>query len=270
MTEKNQLDQSPEGSKKQDGTKDGILDTILEKPSDKEDIVDLTEVAADASGPDDDIIDLFEKAGPEFEMEDELDIDLEDDLIDLTDVAMEKTEADDDIIDLLDDAETNIDIGEDIIDLAEITDDFKDRNTTTDARIVEQNSLLDNDFVDSMGMDLGTVSEKINRPVDADLENETSIEDISISLDPEDTSLPPNFLDTNTGREDVFKTQTKEKAPLDLSGIPAGQLEEILKRIVDELFSEKIEQMLATFIEKAVAREIERLKDLLLESPPDT
>jgi hypothetical protein len=256
MTEKNQLDQSPEGIKKQDGPKVGILETILEKSSDEEEIVDLTEVAAEALDPDGDIIDLLEEAGPEPKMEDKADIDLEDDdfavffeeteggaktdskfdmedgLIDLTDVAIEKTETDDNVIDLLDDTETNIDIGEDIIDLAEITDDFKDQHTTTDARIVQQPRIHDNDFVDAMGMDLTTFSKEIPKPVDADLKN--------------------------------------EKAPLDLSGIPAGQLEEILKRIVDEMFSEKIEQMLATFIEKAVAREIERLKDLLLENPPDT
>ncbi|RKY52831.1 MAG: hypothetical protein DRP93_07510 [Candidatus Neomarinimicrobiota bacterium] len=76
------------------------------------------------------------------------------------------------------------------------------------------------------------------------------------------------MTDTDAAQDDISKTQAGEATPPDLSGIPAGQLEEILKRIVDEMFSEKIEQMLATFIEKAVAREIERLKEILLEDSP--
>ncbi|OQY07785.1 MAG: hypothetical protein B6I22_02310 [Desulfobacteraceae bacterium 4572_123] len=190
---------------------------------------------------------------------------MEDGVIDLTDVAVEETEIENDITDRFDDSETDIDIGEDIIDFTEITDDFDGRDTKSDTRLVQQPDSLDTDFVDSLGMDLTSDSEEKTESFDTDLKNEETIEEFGIALDREDTSSPSVIGDTEPALDDIFKTQPGEATPPNLSGIPAEQLEEILKRIVDEMFSEKIEQMLTTFIEKAVAREIERLKEILLE-----
>ncbi len=298
MTEKNQLDQSSGGSNKPGDSETDPPGTIPGKSSDQEEIIDLTELAAEESGSDEGIIDLIEELEPDARMEDDIiDLDkivaeepepeddfaglfeeegleadsragMENGVIDLIDVAVDKTETDDDIIDLLDAVETDLDIGEDIIDFAEIADDFNDRDTTSDDRVVQQSGNFDNDFVDSLGMELTSVSEEDPSSLDTDLTNGETMEGAGIAMDLEGTSLPLESLDRDTAQKDIPQTQTSELTPQDFPRIPTDQLEEILKRIVDEMFSEKIEQMLATFIEKAVAREIERLKEILLENSP--
>ncbi|MBW2591615.1 MAG: hypothetical protein JRE58_01195 [Deltaproteobacteria bacterium] len=325
MTEKNQFNQSSEGSNKSDGTKTGAPETISEKPLGREEFIDMTEFVAEESEPDEEIIDLLEETRPDSGVEDDIidldeiaaeesepdegiidlleetrpdsgvkddiiDLDeiaagkpepeddfagffegkgagadselgIEDGIIDLTDTMVDETEEDDDIIDLLDETLTGPDIGE-------VTGDFNGRDMVPDARVAQKSSSSDSDFVDSLGLDLSSVSEGNTAPPDTDLRNGEAIEELG--LDPEDTSLQSGISDTDAAQDDIYKTQTEKETPSDLSGIPTDQLEKILKRIVDEMFSEKIEQMLATFIEKAVAREIERLKEILIEKPSDT
>ncbi len=238
---------------------EGIIDLLEETIPDsgvEDDIIDLDEIAAGKPEPEDDFAGFFEEkeAGADSELG------MEDGIIDLTDAMVDETEKDDEIIDLLDETITGSDIGE-------VTDDFNERNMVPDA---QKSSSPDSDFVDALGIDLSSASEGNTAPPDTDLRNGEAIEELGIAMDPEDTSLQSGILDTGAAQDNIYKTQTEKVTPPDLSGIPADQLEEILKRIVDEMFSEKIEQMLATFIEKAVAREIERLKEILIEKSSDT
>jgi hypothetical protein len=56
------------------------------------------------------------------------------------------------------------------------------------------------------------------------------------------------------------------------TGVPsvsAEQLEAAIERVMDRMLGEKIDRLLATAIENAVTREIQRLKRLLSEVLPD-
>ncbi|OQY07784.1 MAG: hypothetical protein B6I22_02305 [Desulfobacteraceae bacterium 4572_123] len=55
MTEKNQLDQPSKGNQKPDDMNIDVPETPLDEPSDKEEIIDLTEFAAEESESDEEI-----------------------------------------------------------------------------------------------------------------------------------------------------------------------------------------------------------------------
>lgn len=88
------------------------------------------------------------------------------------------------------------------------------------------------DFVNSMGMDLET--------------------DSAISQVPEEP-------ETLTG------TAADEAAPITLDAISSDQIEAAIERVIMKILPEKIDGILSTAIEKALAREIEKIKALLLE-----
>jgi len=46
--------------------------------------------------------------------------------------------------------------------------------------------------------------------------------------------------------------------------VPAGQLDAAIERVINEKFSGKIENIIYEVIEKAVAKEIDRLKGVLM------
>jgi hypothetical protein len=52
----------------------------------------------------------------------------------------------------------------------------------------------------------------------------------------------------------------------ELPTVPTGQIEAAIERIISEKFSGKIENIIYEVIEKAVAKEIDRLKGALLGS----
>ena len=51
--------------------------------------------------------------------------------------------------------------------------------------------------------------------------------------------------------------------------ITEEQLEEAVERVVKEMFSDKIEPLLIKVVEREVGKEIERLKNLLLDGAMD-
>ena len=62
--------------------------------------------------------------------------------------------------------------------------------------------------------------------------------------------------------------------PLTVGGIAAldashDQIEKAIERIIEQNFSGKIESMITDIIEKAVSKEIKRLKSILLEADSD-
>jgi hypothetical protein len=88
----------------------------------------------------------------------------------------------------------------------------------------------EDDFVDSLGMEIGT-------------------EDEEDEAEPEETTAEPT--DTVTTAEGI-----------DISG---EQLDAALERVIKNMFYDKIDSILAEVIEKTVSKEIERLKKILTE-----
>jgi hypothetical protein len=79
---------------------------------------------------------------------------------------------------------------------------------------------------------------------------EDFVDDIGLEIDAEEP--PP-------------EAPIEEAAGEPISGVPAGQVEAAVERVIERLFAEKIEAMITDAIEKAVSKEIEALKAALLE-----
>jgi hypothetical protein len=92
-------------------------------------------------------------------------------------------------------------------------------------------------------------------PSDAGLFEESVSETDDIGSEAEDEYKP--LTDINTPEESTQEVSTANLAP--------EQIEESIERIIQQNFSEKIESMVAEVIEKAVSKEIDRLKNILLE-----
>ena len=92
-------------------------------------------------------------------------------------------------------------------------------------------------------------------PSDAGLFEESVSETDDLGSEAEDEYKP--LTDINTPEESTQEVSTANLAP--------EQIEESIERIIQQNFSEKIESMVAEVIEKAVSKEIDRLKNILLE-----
>ena len=57
---------------------------------------------------------------------------------------------------------------------------------------------------------------------------------------------------------------------VDLGIISSRQIEEAVERLIQNNYSDKIESIIVNVIEKAVSKEIEKLKDALLKDISDT
>ena len=102
---------------------------------------------------------------------------------------------------------------------------------------------LDCDFVDSIGMDLGT---------EFDMENGLS----AVQIEAVD-------------KPDAAYSGEPEAGTPAVSGIDEERLRTAVERAVEKILSQKLEPILIGAIEKGVAREIEKLKRLLMEDISD-
>jgi hypothetical protein len=105
---------------------------------------------------------------------------------------------------------------------------------------------------------------------------ETESEDEIIAEPPSD----PVFVeeaqtdtDSTTGNENIWLTDddtSEEPTPeAGIANLAEDQIEASIQRIIQQNFSEKIESMIVAVIEKAVSKEIDRLKNSLLEDKSD-
>jgi hypothetical protein len=198
-------------------------------------------------------------------------------------------------------ADENVDIEDEIIQFdgfnGEVDDDELEDfiNESLDKEIIIDDDLED-DLTNSLGIEAGS---------EMDLLGETSEEeDLDFNIDSKEISKKIDQLDTlffdetpsradfadetlpdaelfeeiasDTGdREPEIENADNPPADIDISegltqdtgaaNLAPEQIEESIERFIQQNFSEKIESMVVKVIEKAVSKEIDRLKNILLE-----
>jgi hypothetical protein len=185
---------------------------------------------------------------------------MEADMTDSNDINQLNDEAspkdDDDIIDL-----TDIVSGTEDIDDIEFSD-YKDEATSASEE--EKIPELDDDILGDPDKDIEIDHYLDDEIVDsADLDSESDVsKDLSLEPEEESYELGQLIADVveNTQQEAATPSDTPE--PITLS---TEQVDEALERVIKKMYADKIDSMLTEVIEKTVTKEIERLKDLLME-----
>jgi hypothetical protein len=118
----------------------------------------------------------------------------------------------------------------------------------------------------NFNVDTSEISEKIDR-LDTiffdDTQSETEYNDEAAS-ESEDSDSETQNEDIRITEMDSLEQPTSGVAPPDL-GIDPDQIEQSIERFIEQNYSEKIESMITAIIEKAVAKEINRLKNVLMK-----
>ena len=86
--------------------------------------------------------------------------------------------------------------------------------------------------------------------------------------EPEVASLPVDHPEENDTRKTATDGAHRDGDPDESPAIPAGQIDAAIERVITEKFAGKIEDIIYDVIEKAVAKEIDRLKGVLLGNSP--
>ncbi len=166
----------------------------------------------------------------------------EEEIIELTDV-LEQPPLTDEAIEAEDEKEI-VELSDETIDdtdeeeiISAFDDDSLETSLVPDEEPNEKQS-IEADFIGSLGMEL---------------EPETDIS--------EETSEKEEQLES----ED---TQEKDLVPETVS-LSSEQIDEALERVINRMYSEKIKSMLAEMIEKAVTKEIEKIKRILVDDAAD-
>ena len=120
--------------------------------------------------------------------------------------------------------------------------------------ISDETLKIDMDFDDTLEKELSDV-----RNIEGDIASS-----LGIDLEPDDIAGDLSDIDSKqkaeTGRKDE-----NEPDRLEQISIPKKQIEESIERVIKEMLSEKLENILVEVIEKAVTKEIEWFKSVLLE-----
>lgn len=115
-------------------------------------------------------------------------------------------------------------------------------------------------------MDTSEISKKIDQ-LDSIFFDDTQSEieyDDGTASDNEDSDAETENKDIHITEADLPAQPPSDVAPSDL-GISPDQIEHSIEQFIKQNYSEKIESMITEIIEKAVAKEISRLKNALLE-----
>jgi hypothetical protein len=222
------------GKRGVDMTINGKPDKNTERtePAEDEEIIELKEEIDD-----DEILDLLD-AVEELPIEGEQ-------ILELADEIIEPSQNDEEIIDLMDTVED-----EEIIELiAESGDTPKEIEEIGESVFTTGDPSPESDDIPGLESDLyeGTID------FDAEFDQE-------VSMDP---SLKDDFADSLG-----IELETGEDIPegsLEAGRVSDEQIEAALERVIKKMFYEKIDGILVEVIEKTVKREIERLKNILLE-----
>ncbi|MCJ7615669.1 MAG: hypothetical protein MUO43_03935 [Desulfobacterales bacterium] len=166
---------------------------------------------------------------------------------------------------------------EDIIDLTDIvsgTEDIDDiefsdyKDEATSASEEEKIPELDDDILGDPDKDIEIDHYLDDEIVDsADLDSESDVsKDLSLEPEEESYELGQLIADVveNTQQEAAYEKKTPSDTPEPITLSPE-QVDEALERVIKKMYSDKIDSMLTEVIEKTVTKEIERLKDLLME-----
>ncbi len=202
------------------------------EPAEDEEIIELKEEIDD-----DEILDLLD-AVEELPIEGEQ-------ILELADEIIEPSQNDEEIIDLMDTVED-----EEIIELiAESGDTPKEIEEIGESVFTTGDPSPESDDIPGLESDLyeGTID------FDAEFDQE-------VSMDP---SLKDDFADSLG-----IELETGDDIPegsLEAGRVSDEQIAAALERVIKKMFYEKIDGILVEVIEKTVKREIERLKNILLE-----
>jgi len=230
------------GKRGVDMTINGKPDKNTERtePAEDEEIIELKEKIDD-----DEILDLLD-AVEELPIEDE-------EVLELADEIIEPSQNDEEIIDLMDTVEEisiEPDEDEEIIELiAESGDTPKEIEEIGESVFTTGDLSPESDDIPGLESDLfeGTI----------DFDEES---DQEVSMDP---SVKDDFADSLG-----IELETGEDIPegsLEAGRVSDEQIAAALERVIKKMFYEKIDGILVEVIEKTVKREIERLKNILLE-----
>ena len=227
------------------------------EPEKDEKIIELEDEIGGKPEDDDEILDLLD-AVEEIPVEDQKDIPLaetettidDEDFLELTDEVVEPSQDDEEIIDLMDAVEeiaVEPDEDDTIIELVaepgDTTEGIEPPVFTTDATSPKSDDLPD--------LEKDLFEETID--FDEELDQE-------VALDP---PLKEDFADS-LGVELEGEKDIPEDS-LTSDRVSDQQIEAALERVIKKMFYEKIDGILVEVIEKTVKKEIERLKNILLE-----
>ncbi len=215
--------------------------------SEDEEIIELKDQIEGGPEDDDEILDLLDSV-EELTMENQKDIVLTEtekplegeEILELTDEIIEPSQNDEEIIDLMDTVEEiSIEPGDTPKEIAEIGESI----FTTDAPSPESDDIPDLE------------SDLFEATIDLDEEFDQEV--------PMNPSLKDDFTDSLG-----IELETGDDIPedsLEVGRVSDEQIEAALERVIKKMFYEKIDGILVEVIEKTVKREIERLKNILLE-----
>jgi hypothetical protein len=111
----------------------------------------------------------------------------------------------------------------------------------------------------NFNFDPGAIAQQVDR-LDAFL-SEDPIDEPEAASPPEDYAAEENATPENLAAEPHSE---------ELAAFSSAQIDKAIERVINEKFSDRIENIIYDVIEKTVAKEIERLKGVLLgNSPPD-
>jgi hypothetical protein len=271
------------------------------KTDDHDDIVEITEFDDILSEDTTEMVTLSEISDTLDVEEDDEDEFLE--LFDVEeDEEAEPEEMEEDVIQFnepgkdIEDLELKDFIDDSLDDEIQFNEDFQeDLNSTLGVDVGEELDMaepasMEEDF--DFSMDSSEISKKIDQldtiffddtQAEAELDEEAEVEEQAAELDEEAVEVPETVfediedeivtedIEDEIATEDIGVSGDESvDVPLTVGGIAAmnasqDQIEETLEHIIERKFSGKIEMLITQIIEKAVSKEIQRLKKILLE-----
>lgn len=172
-----------------------------------------------------------------------------DGILELTGIEDEFLEEDEEILDLTGLEDQSLEQDEEIIDLSDIENKPAEKS----------NSVPDIDLLDKTFLDLEESEDIFSKTdiSDEDGGKGSLIETAAEYATSQHAPLQTNFQEGPASSADKSFSLSEE------------QLEEALERVIKKMFAEKIDSILVEVIEKSVAKEIERLKDILTDDAKD-
>ena len=253
----------------------------------------------DELAEDDEIIAMPSSVSPTFDEENE-DLDM------LSDLEFEH-EKNIDTIPTTDLDKDEIDTDDDIIEIIEFDRHYEEDDEVIDqAGLSNRSAQEDGDFLDLFGVDeegppgdeeIRELSESEEKAVEDEMrhffddafEDKSEIKDNAARLVKDfserdtklDLSMTAAALSSGVGKKDTasppndqsktnehLRTYPQASNSGDTMSVSSGQIDQAIERIINEKFAGRIENIIYEIIEKAVKREIDRLKESLLEDRP--
>ena len=174
----------------------------------------------------------------------------QEEIIDLTE-AIKPVDEEDTIIDLDDVLKADDDDNEEIIDLLDSMTPVEDETESGDSDDI----LNLTDMVEPVGSD-DEILPDLDEPFPAEADSE-------LTAPVQDDADVADSIGLEIGDDDGLD------APVDQIPVSGDQMEAALERVIEKMFGEKIESMIYDVVEKAVSREIRRIKNAIMEDPLD-